>query len=310
MKNSAPAQFPKARTPPQIPLPGSDSYLDDLLDRPISYQRCYAKLRIDGRKIGACAGLMLSQACYWSLRAKRENKGAIPERLRKRGGDWFWKKADEWEEETGLTTREQQTARGHLNRFAFWNEECCGVPAKLYYFLDRPLLRKELQIQFGENAKLDWRKSTARDGETPNKIGENAEHLSLSKTTTKNTHAPPSATRNERVRDGGGGPETPAAAPQRSLSFPGFDETAEAFAAIGHEEIFADRKFQKIWVTHYRAYQAQKNSGRWLTQEMEATIQECQKLNVGIPPQFYEAKRDVLKREEAEAAQLYHRTPL
>lgn len=72
----------------------------DLLDRPIAFHRVF--VTAGG---GVTAGLLLSQAFYWS-----RNKTA-----QARDG-WFYKSAAEWEEETGLTRREQETARRHLRQ--------------------------------------------------------------------------------------------------------------------------------------------------------------------------------------------------
>lgn len=66
---------------------------------------------------------MLSQAVYWSQRTKN-------------GDGWFWKTAEEWQEETYLTRTEQATARKQLKRLACWQEELRGVPAKLFYRVD------------------------------------------------------------------------------------------------------------------------------------------------------------------------------
>lgn len=90
----------------------------DLLDRPIAFHRCLAELAGSVN-----AGLMLSQALYWSKRTKAAD-------------GWFWKTAEEWQEETYLTRTEQATARKQLKRLACWQEELRGVPAKLFYRID------------------------------------------------------------------------------------------------------------------------------------------------------------------------------
>lgn len=69
---------------------------------------------------------------------------------------------------------------------------------------------------------------------------------------------------------------------------------AAAFGAIGFEIPFGALRFQKIFLERMA-----KRNGDWLTVTMEATIQECQKMKVGIPPQFYAAKRDVELKENA-----------
>ena len=87
--------------------------LDDILDRPISFNPAFKK--ITGSTVAA---LMLSQAWYWSKRTSDES-------------GWFYKTIAEWEEETGLTRTEQETARKHLKNIL--EVELRGVPATLYY---------------------------------------------------------------------------------------------------------------------------------------------------------------------------------
>ena len=90
----------------------------NLLDRPIAFHRCFAEF---GGSVNA--GLMLSQAVYWSKRSTTKD-------------GWFWKTAEEWTEETYLSRTEQATARKQLKRLACWQEELRGVPAKLFYRID------------------------------------------------------------------------------------------------------------------------------------------------------------------------------
>lgn len=90
----------------------------NLLDRPIAFHRCFAEL---GGSVNA--GLMLSQAVYWSKRSTTKD-------------GWFWKTAEEWTEETYLSRTEQATARKQLKRLTCWQEELRGVPAKLFYRID------------------------------------------------------------------------------------------------------------------------------------------------------------------------------
>jgi hypothetical protein len=76
---------------------GTAKALLELLNRPIAFHRIFVK--IGG---GVTAGLLLAQAHYWTNKLPAEREG------------WFYKSAAEWEEETGLTRREQETARKHL----------------------------------------------------------------------------------------------------------------------------------------------------------------------------------------------------
>ncbi len=80
--------------------------------------------------------------------------------------------------------------------------------------------------------------------------------------------------------------------------------SAAAYLAIGFEKPFGQPKFKSIWIRKF------KNRREWLTETMEETIQECQRENIGIPPQFYDAKRAVEAREAIEFDNKYRRVPL
>jgi hypothetical protein len=87
----------------------------NLLDRPIAFHRCLVE------PAGSVnAALMLSQALYWSKRTKDPH-------------GWFYKTRDEWEEETGLSRWEQESARKLLRASGFWFEQLRGVPATTHY---------------------------------------------------------------------------------------------------------------------------------------------------------------------------------
>jgi hypothetical protein len=88
--------------------------LSAILVRPIAYHRAFA--RIGG---GATAGLFLSQCFYWSPRGSKDG--------------WFYKSANEWEEETGLTVQEQRTARAKLKAIGVLEQHLKGVPATLFF---------------------------------------------------------------------------------------------------------------------------------------------------------------------------------
>src|SRR5690554_5612002 len=90
--------------------------LQQLLTRPVAYHPALASA------LGSVtAAVMLSQAIYWTQR--------LPE---SRGG-WFYKTAAEWQEETGLTRREQETARKKLVKSGIFEEVRKGVPCKVHY---------------------------------------------------------------------------------------------------------------------------------------------------------------------------------
>lgn len=87
----------------------------EIFDRPIAFQRCFMRL-----EIGVTGALMLSQAVYWSNRTKK-------------GDGWFYKSREEWEEETGLSRSEQETARRRLVSIGVFMEEKRGVPCTVNY---------------------------------------------------------------------------------------------------------------------------------------------------------------------------------
>lgn len=146
----------------------------DLLDRPIAFQRPF--VTITG---SVTAALMLSQAVYWSKRASLPN-------------GWFWKTQVEWEEETGLSRREQEAARKTLKKHGILEENLRGVPAKMHFRINEKNLSdllksacKPRQSQYGEkrqtgmaeSAKLDCTKQPNKNGEKRQTITENTSEI-------------------------------------------------------------------------------------------------------------------------------------
>jgi hypothetical protein len=97
--------------------------LSELLDRPIAYHRAFVPFS------GVAGAVLLSQAIFWSKRTS-DKEG------------WFWKTIEEWEEETGLTRREQETARRRLAKIL--RTELRGIPARLFFMVDFAELEKAL----------------------------------------------------------------------------------------------------------------------------------------------------------------------
>lgn len=117
--------------------------LDDLLDRPISYNPAFKK--ITGR---TSAAVWLSQVWYWSKRTTDPD-------------GWFWKSAKECEEETGLTDNEQMSARRLCLELGVVEEKLKGVPATMHYRLIKPKVYELLGVQF----------PTEQETENPDKSG-------------------------------------------------------------------------------------------------------------------------------------------
>ncbi|MBK6744845.1 MAG: hypothetical protein IPG66_18570 [Hydrogenophilales bacterium] len=78
------------------------------------------------------AGLMLSQALYWTR--------ILADQPARQG--WFWKTRDDWRNETGLSRREQDSARRTLKGLGLWQERLVGMPARVWYRVDLDALGK------------------------------------------------------------------------------------------------------------------------------------------------------------------------
>ena len=94
----------------------------EMLDRPIAFHPVLAK--ISG---SVTAGLMLSQAVYWSKVLERTNPDAK---------GWFYKTQAEWTEEVCMSRWEQDGAKKLLGKLPFWKYERRGAPPKSYYRVD------------------------------------------------------------------------------------------------------------------------------------------------------------------------------
>lgn len=107
-----------------------------LLNRPIAFHRCFVTLTGS-----VTAALMLSQALYWQRRTQH-------------AGGWWFKIRDEWTSETGMSRREQETARRRLRQLGLLHEELRGIPAQLWYRVDEArlleLLEKPIRTSFSD----------------------------------------------------------------------------------------------------------------------------------------------------------------
>lgn len=98
----------------------------EFLDRPIAFHRPFVKLGI-----GITGALMLSQAIYWSRRTNASG--------------YFYKTQAEWEDETGMTRRELDTARKKLRELSILEEKKQGVPCRIFYKINEPNLIAQLR---------------------------------------------------------------------------------------------------------------------------------------------------------------------
>lgn len=123
--------------------------LPHFFDKPIAFHRILAE--VAGSVNG---GLFLSQALYWTGRTSLED-------------GWFYKTAEEWQEETFLSRREQETVRRALTAMGVLEEKRRGIPATMHFRINRDVLMKKLEeiaenkrgasmnTRLAESAKLD-----------------------------------------------------------------------------------------------------------------------------------------------------------
>lgn len=96
----------------------SKSVMMTALASPIAYYAAFAKAVGD-----VCAGVFVSQLFYW------HDKGADPD-------GWIYKTREEIYAETGLSRRNQQTARKRLVGLGVLEEERRGMPATMHFRLN------------------------------------------------------------------------------------------------------------------------------------------------------------------------------
>ena len=117
-----------------------------LLGRHIAFHRRLVDLTASVK-----AALLLSQSLYWT----RHGRDIVE------NGGWFFKTSEQWERETGLSHKEQATAREVLRRQCLLEEQRMGIPARLHYrlCLDELGARLAEQLTLTQSGR-DW--TTAR----------------------------------------------------------------------------------------------------------------------------------------------------
>jgi len=106
----------------------------DIFDEPIVFHRSYVP--IAG---GITAALFLSHAGYACEDQPKDHDG------------WFVRSQAEWERDTGLIRREQETARRLLRERGLLEERRVGMPAVLWYRVNWARLRESLEHQSRKN---------------------------------------------------------------------------------------------------------------------------------------------------------------
>jgi hypothetical protein len=147
------------------------AYIQTLLQRPIAFHRVFVPLG------GVTGALFLSQLLYWSDRGSE-------------GNGWIYKTQAEWTDETGMTRREQETARRQLREAGVIEESYKGLPAKLFYRINFDALSEfiEGQVKVAETR-------TSKDGgnvhagctKAPSKRGGKRQSTNRTETTSETT---------------------------------------------------------------------------------------------------------------------------
>jgi hypothetical protein len=110
--------------------------IEAMNEQPIAFNKHYVFLGC-----GINGALMLSQLVYWTSRTK-DSEG------------WIFKTHHEWTQETGLTRREQDTARATLKSLQFISEKKMGVPRRVYFRVERENLYQAL-IEYSESIDIN-----------------------------------------------------------------------------------------------------------------------------------------------------------
>lgn len=107
--------------------------IEILMKRPIAFQRIFKTITGTTN-----AALFLSQAWYW------KDKASIT--INKKPG-WFFKSAQEWEEETGLTRREQENARRICREMGLIEERLkrANKHATRHYWVNAKLIYEKVE---------------------------------------------------------------------------------------------------------------------------------------------------------------------
>lgn len=138
--------------------------LPALLGRPVAYQPVFARLP----GVTVQGAIFLSQALFLC---------GTPT-ARKRDG-WFWKEqqgdSDSWEAETGMSAKQQVTARRQLVAIGVLEEVRKGVPAKTWYRVNTEVLALRLAEALSEDEVPEQPAAPATGQNLPSGESENAQ---------------------------------------------------------------------------------------------------------------------------------------
>jgi hypothetical protein len=157
-------------------------YLKSVFSRPIAFHPILARITKS-----VSAGLMLSQAIYWTDTMDEDREG------------WFHKTIEEWERETCLSRREQESARERLRSLGLVAEERRGLsPIKwfrvnfdvLQMLIDKEVstnLSTEISSDGGKRHHVMAESAISRSTKAPSLMAESAISIKEAETTTETT---------------------------------------------------------------------------------------------------------------------------
>ena len=137
-----------------------------LQDRPIAYRPGMAKA-----VKSVTAGVFISQLFYWSDKGSDEN-------------GWIYKTQKEWYNETGLSRRNQETARKSLLKLRVISERLSGNPARLYYKINFDEFMELLSRMYGSD-NLECTVQTNKNAQSEQAKMPGSDILSLTENTTE-----------------------------------------------------------------------------------------------------------------------------
>ncbi len=135
-----------------------------LMSPPIAFRREFSE--ITG---SLAAGVMLSQLLYWASRTSNPY-------------GWIYKTQKEWEFETTISRRGQETARKKLVYLGIIEEKLMKVPARLHFRVNFNILNRLLEEHFKNVRNVQHSMA-----ESAKLAGTNEPFSLLTKNTTKNT---------------------------------------------------------------------------------------------------------------------------
>lgn len=242
----------------------------------VAYQRGLARAVGDHS-----AGLLLSQFWYWS------------EKLPDERGGWFFMTQEQITEETVMTRREQETARRKLRDIGVLEEKKQGVPAKLWFRINKEavvdLMKSQAGLQDGgkrhpsmaESAMLVSPKAPGKNGGFSHTISKNSPKIS-----SKNTTAAEQAESIEPVHA-----ETAAAVLIEELvTFELNRKDASQFANTRPEVCRNQLDYLKYILAHSPDFKFKSSQGAYLRDAIEQEY---------APPPGY--KEEQKRRQQAEA---------